>query len=426
MSVLAADTGQHVRILFPGRICSDGGCDFQDAVLDIGGRIITGNIEVHVMSSQWYSHGHNHDKKYNDIVLHVVMWYDHHMTADLENGNTIPTVCLSSYLAHPLNELDQKIKLAYQYTFSCSNARVHFGAESLLNALNIAGRERFAVKAVSFQKSLMAQDADQILFRNIARALGYRKNTGPFEKVADNISLRTLEKIGKENSVTKQALILGTAGLLPSQRLKQKHKLIEEFEVATLERIWQSSDTDGTINQYEWCFFRVRPDNFPTRRLVALSYLVDRYCQCSLLQGILNLIREAPGKSGHHWIEDGLIIQGQGYWANHIDFGTTTKRSSALLGHSKAAEITINVVLPFAYAWGELYSEHTLQERAIDIYNHYPGLEDNQLIGYMKQQLLIRPDFRLSCLQQQGLLHIFKTYCYHRDCSVCPITFHQN
>jgi hypothetical protein len=64
MSRLVTDTGQKIQVIFPGKTCNDGGCDFQDAVLDINGRIIIGKIEVHVLSSQWYSHRHHLDGNY--------------------------------------------------------------------------------------------------------------------------------------------------------------------------------------------------------------------------------------------------------------------------------------------------------------------------------------------------------------------------
>jgi hypothetical protein len=121
-----------------------------------------------------------------------------------------------------------------------------------------------------------------------------------------------------------------------------------------------------------------------------------------------------------------LIVSAQGYWANHVDFGTTTNRNSALLGRSKAAELAVNILLPFVYGWGALYSEPDLQENTIEIYSHYPVLEDNQLIRYMRQQFSIRPDSRFSSLQQQGLIHIYKTYCCRRDCEGCLIAFNRN
>jgi hypothetical protein len=177
------------------------------------------------------------------------------------------------------------------------------------------------------------------------------------------------------------------------------------------------------MNEADWCFFRVRPDNFPTRRLIALSYLISRYHKSGLLRGILRLVKKAPGGTEYRRLESGLVVAGHGYWQNHFDFGIVTSRASALIGYEKASAIVINTILPFAAAWGELDSDLKLKKKAGEIYRRYPGAGDNELIRYMKQQLGLRPDIRLSACQQQGLIHIFHAYCRRRDCTQCPVDF---
>lgn len=423
---LITDSGEKVHTTFPGRTCNDSGGDFCDAVLTIGNKTTRGNIEIHVRSSQWYSHGHHQDTNYNDVVLHVVMWHDCPIAIMLQNGNRIPTIHLWHYLAYPLNKLNQRSRLSYSSLPPCPKTQGGFEYKSLIGILNTSGKKRFIDKVAAFQGSLTKENSGQVLFRNISRALGYDKNTSPFEQLADMLPLRILEQIGNSGKSTiHQALILGTAGLLPSQRKHLKHELTENRAIAELETIWQAGKITRTMNQSDWHFFRVRPYNFPTRRLAALGHLVRRYYEAGLLRSILNLVRESPQKHAHQWIEKGLIIPAQGYWANHIDFGVTTTRYTALLGPNKAAEIAVNIVLPFAYAWGELFAESKLQEKALTIYSNYPTLGNNNLLRFMKQQLLIRPDLNLSATHQQGLIHIFKNYCRPRNCQECPIAINQ-
>src|SRR4030043_1208142 len=97
-----ADTGEWLQIIFPGRVSNTGGCDFKDAVFGINGRMITGDIEVHIKSSQWHSHGHHQDPKYNNIVLHVVWQRDSQTPTLLQNGRAIPTICLQAVITPPL------------------------------------------------------------------------------------------------------------------------------------------------------------------------------------------------------------------------------------------------------------------------------------------------------------------------------------
>ncbi|MBC8274247.1 MAG: DUF2851 family protein [Chloroflexi bacterium] len=419
---LVTDNGERFQAIYPGRVSHNRGCDFKDAVFTLNGQMISGDVEIHVKSSQWYSHGHHRDPKYNNITLHVVCLQDNQSPTMLQNGKTVPTICLSPFLGHSSDELNQHLDLSANSSFSCPEAKRYSNPDSMNKLLTLTGEERFMAKATLFRQALEKEETGQVLFRGIARALGYSQNAEPCEELANRLSLNSLEKGEPETDLVRQALILGTAGLLPSQR----HRPVEDRETDKLEGIWQSMSIPEIMNKDDWCFFRVRPDNFPTRRLIALNFLLARYHQTGLLRGILHLVRKAPPKTEHRWLETGLVIAGQGYWRNHFDFGIIKKRSSALLGQEKASEIVINAVLPFACVWGEISSDLKLKRKAAEIYRRYPRPGENELTRHMKQQLLLKPDTRLSACQQQGLIHIFKTYCRLRNCTACPVASNRN
>ena len=418
---LVTTDGEQINVIHPGRISNTSGCDFRDAVFTLNGETITGNIEVHVKSSQWQSHGHHRDPKYNNIALHIVWWHDSRVPILLQNGKVVPTVCLSSFLNRTLDELNKRISLPGRSLASCPAISRNPNIESLNELLTVAGEERFAAKTGAFRKALNEEDAGQVLYRGIARALGYTQNAAPCEELADRLPISTLEGIKQQADDTRQALLLGVAGLLPSQR----HRSVEDRETDKLETIWQSSRIAETMKESDWCFFRVRPGNFPTRRLIALSYLISRHNKSGLLRGILKLTMESPRGAERRWLENSLVIAGQGYWADHLDFGISRKRSSALLGRERAAAIAINTILPFTCAWGELNSDLKLKKKAVEIYRRYPQTEDNELTRYMKQQLWLKQEARLSACQQQGLIHIFKTCCRCRNCAECPVALNR-
>jgi hypothetical protein len=410
-----ADTSEWLHIIFPGRSSNNSGCDFKDAVFGLNGRIISGNVEVHVKSSQWQSHGHHQDPKYNNIVLHVVWQQDSLTPTLLQNGRAIPTVCLGSFITSPLDELND---LSANPPCSCPAVRRYSNNDNLYKVLTTAGMKRFRSKITSFRKALNKEDAGQVAYRGIARALGYAQNAEPCQELARRLPIiHLLEKDKPTTDAAMQALLLGHAGLLPFQR----HRSVKDTEAIKLQKIWLSTGTTETMMESDWCFFRVRPDNFPTRRLIALSYLISRYRQSGLIQGILQLVEKAPAGTERRWLENGLAVAGHGYWQNHLDFGVFAGRASALIGYEKAVAIVINTILPFAAAWAELDSEPKLKKKAIEIYRHYPGSGDNELTTYMKQQLKLGTDTRLSACQQQGLIHLFNVYCRRRNCLECPV-----
>jgi len=215
--------------------------------------------------------------------------------------------------------------------------------------------------------------------------------------------------------------LLGTAGLLPSQRWRGKSA--REKEVQELEQIWQSAGKKvKTMREGDWNLSHIYPNNSPVRRIVAQSYLLERYREGKLLAGILQLVKEAPLPGGHHVLENGLTVAGDGYWRDHFDFDVRSKtKISALLGNSKAGEIAVNVILPFALSWGELAIEAKLTENAIELYRNYPKLAENCITRHMKKQLFLEEPFDFTACHQQGLIHIFMNYCREGRCNECPL-----
>ena len=81
----------------------------------------------------------------------------------------------------------------------------------------------------------------------------------------------------------------------------------------------------------------------------------------------------------------------------------------------------VNVILPFAFSRGEIASEAGLKEKAIELYNHYPKLAENELTCHMARQLCLEDTADFTACQQQGLIHIFRNNCREGRCSECPL-----
>ena len=404
-----------VSVIYPGRINGDNGPDFREAVIVNDSYFMKGDIEVHVKSSDWYSHEHYADAEYNNVILHVVMWHDCNSATLLQSGKPVPILCLAKALRY------QAYLLPHQ--LPCFQILDHVDKQTLRKLLNASGETRFKQKAIHFQTEILRcaqkEEAGQVLFRGMMRALGYAKNTKPFEDLADRMPLNSIES--GEGLDLKQALLLGTAGLLPSQRWQGE--FAKEKEVQELEQIWQSVEKKvQTMQEGDWNLSHIYPNNSPVRRIVAQSYLLERYCRGKLLTGILQLVKEAPQPSGHHVLENSLTVAGDGYWQDHFDFDARSKtKISALLGNAKAGEIVVNVILPFIFSWGELAYEAKLTEKVMELYCNYPKLAENYLTRHMRKQLGFEEPFDFTACYQQGLIHIFRNYCREGKCSQCPL-----
>ena len=426
---LVTEEGEPIKIIYPGRINDDRGADLLDAVIATSQGLIKGDIEVHVRSSGWWAHGHHLDPTYNRVILHVVFWHDTETAINLQNGQRVPTLALQKFIN---NQTDRRINSAYPLNnrpMPCRHAAVRWNTDIMGELLDTAGEERFLAKTAGFQAALAKTGASQALYQGIMEALGYTKNKWPLLELAHRMPLSRLALTSAKASdaeylACQQALLLGTAGLLPSQRSSQ-HGVCQRNDewLEKLEKLWASYHQTDTMSEDDWHLFKVRPSNFPTRRIAAMSHLLLRYKEKGIFEELVNKLRESPVDTGYDVLEKALCVTTDGYRLNHLDLGLPIRMSiPALLGKGRAADIVVNVLLPFAAAWGRHTSRPELTRKAFDLYHRYPKLAANTVERHMISQLGINRHLVNSARRQQGLIHIYKTLCSQGKCQNCPIS----
>lgn len=425
---LVTEDGEPLRVIYPGRINDDHGADLRDAVIATSQGLSKGDIEVHVKSSDWRAHRHHQDPAYNRVILHVVMWPDTGLTTSLQNGEEVPILALYRYAESPSGQRSRAASHPASFNMPCYRAIEQLPTGTIARFLDNAGEERFLVKAAWFKAGLAQSEASQLLYEGIMAALGYSKNKLPFLELAARLPLQTLEsltqdKIPEEECLARQqALLLGTAGLLPSQRPYQHpENKIDDQWVEKLEKLWASAPQSEAMSAKSWRLFKVRPSNFPVRRIAAMSYLTLRYRERGIFIEVVNKISEAAVSQGHQGLEKALMINAKGYWAVHFDFGAGIRLGiPTLLGRNRAADIIVNVLLPFAFAWGNLISKPELARKVLNLYRHYPRLIANTIERHMSHQLGLTSDLVDSAQRQQGLIHIYNRLCSQGECHRCP------
>lgn len=365
---LVAVGGEGLRVIYPGRINGEGGPDFHHAIIATNGGDLRGDVELHVRSSGWQAHGHHRDPHYNGVILHVVMWHDRERPTVLQNGKSVPVLSLCPYL----EDVDWSSSLLAIADEPCRGTVACLGDALVGEVLDRAGEERFRSKADCFRAELAVKGGDQVLYEGLMRALGYSKNKETFWELARRMPLEMLEEIVQRESLESCGAALGAA-------------------------LW------GEATLVEWHLCGVRPTNIPQRRIAGAGYLLARYRARGLVQGLLQLVREADAGSGHRRLEAGLMIR-------RGDYGT-------LIGQGRAREMVVNVLLPFSFAW----ADGPLGEHAIELYRTYPRLDENQITREMRIQLLVGSRVVNSARRQQGLVHLWKSFCLERRCPQCPL-----
>jgi hypothetical protein len=281
---LATEDGEPIEVVYPGRMNDDKGADFRDAVIATKRGLITGDVEIHVKSSDWQAHRHHRDRAYNRVILHVAMWHNTRLATTLQNGQAVPVLALHKYLKDMVSPWPESASLSEIQNMPCHQLAERLTAEDIGKFIDSAGEERFRAKAALFEKDLKQIEAGQVLYQGIMGALGYSKNKLPFWELSRRLPLRTLEALARRKMTEEeclaqlQARLLGIAGLLPSQRqdLPQASGAGDEW-CDRLEGIWASLPHPEVMSSDAWHLFKVRPVNSPVRRLAAMSYLIWRY-----------------------------------------------------------------------------------------------------------------------------------------------------
>ena len=96
---LCTEQGEQLKFVYLGRREGNDGPDFQGAlILNSSGQLLRGDIEVHIYASDWYRHGHQHNSKYNNLILHIVAQQHPNSITVTKNGRLIPILCLTREL----------------------------------------------------------------------------------------------------------------------------------------------------------------------------------------------------------------------------------------------------------------------------------------------------------------------------------------
>jgi hypothetical protein len=261
-------------------------------------------------------------------------------------------------------------------------------------------------------------------------SLGYSRNTAPFVELAELVPYKIIDTVAQggsraEAALRLQALLLGRAGLLPSQRAKSAGA--DGPDVTRLEALWQDLREvwdDGWPRRQSWKFASVRPDNYPTRRLVAAAELFALTAREGLLESMLTIMQGAVDGIARAIEARLMVCTSQPYWQQHCDFGRPRSTTGAnLIGRARAAEIAVNAVLPLAIAYGRVSGQDLLTQRATAAFNTYPTVADNEVTRYMASLLPTPPQKRMlrTARRQQGLIAIYRHWCFEKRCIECPL-----
>ncbi len=461
-SELRAVSGKKVEILHTGEVNSDTGPDFRHSLIRVNGITMRGDIELHRMSSDWYSHNHHRDRNYNSVVLHVVIECDDGRGCVTETGRKIETLELSKFLSpdaagflasFEIGERIGPLRCAgdnYKVPFETKTEYLrHMGEKRFLHKVNkleerlkdIIDENRpvvFEAKQTYFRdladlqiehrkySELEMQTESywsQLLYEGIMEGLGYSKNTVAFRKLARNASLDFLREHSAGDELTTEAILFGAANLIPREMEGFDQESVEYCK--KLDAAWQGvrkKYKHEYVDKSEWLFFKLRPQNFPTIRIAGAGHLL---VDCIMKNSTGELLSKSCDDDDRAFMETWrkvLIISSRDYWNRHFLFGTPAATEVRMLvGSGRAEEIIINVILPMTYLRGRIFHDSQQLGQATRIYGGHPPIADNMITLTVKESLFGGDNVLATVATQQGALHLYRTLCSEKRCERCRI-----
>ncbi len=393
--------GREIEVLDPGIQNKDAGPDFFNAKVRIDGKTWAGNVEIHVKASDWKRHGHDGDTAYGNVILHVVGKDD--MRIRRRDGVEIPQVVMACAEQYK-DELDHLTDRP-DYELACFRQMQSVPQIYRTDWLTALAFERMQEKANRFIDIMRrtGQKWNETLYIVLARALGFRVNSEPFERLAAATPLSVLLHY-QYNTQTIESILFGQAGLLDAVA----EGSAEAQYLDALRRDYDFFSRKHSLHrpsELGWKLARMRPQNFPHRRIAWLASLISRGF---LIANEISTIDSA--ESARRLFENNL----SSFWASHFTFAPSSGHISPHLSRTASDVLIINVVVPAMLAYSKLFGGDCTLETCTQILQSLPP-ENNRIVRLFGQAGVECPDAFAS----QALIQLRRAYCEPRKCLDC-------
>ncbi len=407
-----------LQILSVGTLNRNEGADFRDAKILIDGEERVGSVEIHGKTSDWKRHRHESNPHYANVILHVVFEHDAHLP------DAPPVLELSKHLNGDLHKIiaqciRDESALVHRTALHCAPLLSKVDDAMKFKWVETLSKERFLRKVQ--QLNSLSENSDEQVYRGLCRALGYSQNVAPMEKLAALLPFERLKIFSglsfAERRQKLEAIFFSLSGLMPETPdepyCDQLRSDFAQTEFASLPKLAAS----------EWVFFRLRPANFPTLRLAALSEILSKNLERGFIAPAKEIVEMSlPAKRALALLESLFIADASGYWQRHYRFGAPAKTLvKSLVGKTRAAEIVLNALLPVLYGDYTKRNDALRQNEVLELYAAYPKGLTSDLSNSVMDELLGDAYQAKSAMIEQGLIELRKSYCERFRCLECAI-----
>lgn len=398
---LLTTDGYPVEVIDPGKLNNHAGPDFFNAKIRIDGTLWVGNVEMHLRSSDWYRHNHQHDSAYRNVILHVVMEADARIILDTGYGLPQMELKFPEYIVQNYEELQQA-----DVWISCER-KIATVARLFLNEWKdslLAERLELRVAEIKQMLKQYACDWEQVFFIQLCRGFGFSLNSSAFLSLAKSMSWNVVRKV-RHDRFRLEALLLGQAGWLDCSAPDVDDYIARlRTEYAFLREKFGLKEMPAG----QWKMLRLRPDNFPSVRIVQIAgllteneHLFPAFLETPELDAITDIFAKTK-------VSD--------YWKTHYVPGNESVEKIKNLGYAAIHGLIINVVVPLLFCYGDFRNDQDLKDAAVTMLVKLPA-ENNKITRNWKR-LGAELD---SALDSQAYIQLYKCYCEEKKCLRCRI-----
>ena len=249
---LRTQSGKPLKLLNLGRWNKQEGPDFIEARVEIDGKQIAGDVEIHLYREAWYQHKHHLAERFSNVILHVYAFPPRQNNENTLNkyGKSIEELLLLPYLENDLESYEHE--------------------QALLGAMpkqNLLMSEHWKAKPIRETQQQLLDNARKRYLQKVS-----------FARIR-------IEQYGWMSANHQYALeVLGARRNRSAMSNIALHNSLSDFELKSIDELYAQQEK-------QWLLKGLRPANHPRRRLQQYKNLVLQNKQwplaCARLHEIL-------------------------------------------------------------------------------------------------------------------------------------------
>lgn len=375
--------GRTLEIIDPGQCNLDNGPDFLQALIKVDGVLMRGDIEVHRDWQDWYHHGHDSDRRYNQVILHVLWDISHEIFPELIQR--FPHFIISRHLRYPF---DEWLKYMEQLGEAKITEQEKYGDFRLTSAqVQQLAWHRFYRKCDEIRQWVNDFNWNTAVFMGLAKSLGYSKNSVPFVELVKKMPPDKI--LAAVHPLQRSPLIFWTllawqGGLLDRplpHPLSAESDLWYRF-VHHIRKQFLPIFPLSRMGIIHWNFARLRPLNNPYFRLAGYAQILFHFQEKSLFEQLLHLFCQREELTVLlSELEDILCLP------LSVEFDPILKKflgyqalPRKTMGKRRCRLFILNILLPLFYVWSQVNNNPGFSWYLEELFFTFPAVDQNTLL----------------------------------------------